>query len=226
MNILEVKILTDNLVETEKFYAELLGFHTTKKDSNTISFLAGQSILTFIQSNELNPTYHFAFNIPNNKINDAAKWVSASCDLIENSDNEIIVNFESWNAKAFYFYDNNKNIVEFIARFDLDNCSDNKFEASSIQSISEIGIVMDDPISYADSLVTHSDVTYFQKQPIRENFVVLGNDEGLFIIAKTQRNWYPTDKPAGKYFSMIRYSTNDLTSEITVNNENVSSNTV
>ena len=66
MNILEVEILTDNLVETEKFYSELLGFYKTKKDKDSISFVAGQSMLTFIQSNELNPTYHFAFNIPNN----------------------------------------------------------------------------------------------------------------------------------------------------------------
>src|SRR6478736_4263839 len=100
MNILEIEILTDNLVETKKFYAELLGFHATKKDKDSISFLAGHSILTFIQSHELNPTYHFAFNIPNNKINEAVNWVSARCDLIESSDYEIIANFESWNAKA------------------------------------------------------------------------------------------------------------------------------
>lgn len=153
MNILEVKILTDNLVETERFYAELLGFYTTKKDTNSISFLAGQSMLTFTKSNELNPTYHFAFNIPNNKINEAVNWVSTKCNLIKSSDYGIIANFENWNAKAFYFYDNNKNILEFIARFDLDNYSDNRFEISSIQSISEIGLVTDHPISYAAGLV-------------------------------------------------------------------------
>jgi hypothetical protein len=221
MNILEVEILTENLVETAKFYGELLGFHSTKKDKDSISFVAGQSILTFIQSNGLNPTYHFAFNIPNNKINEAVNWVSARCDLIKSSDNGIIANFESWNAKAFYFYDNNKNILEFITRFDLNNYSDNRFEASSIQSISEIGIVTDDPISYAADLITHNNLSYFQNQPVREHFVVLGNDEGLFVIAKTGRNWYPTDRTAGKYFSKIRYSINDLTSEITVNNQHV-----
>src|SRR3954452_10331545 len=187
MNILEVEILTDNLIETEKFYVGLLGFHTIEKDNNSISFVAGQSILTFIESNELNPTYHFAFNIPNNKINEAVSWVSARCDLIKSFDNGILANFESWNAKAFYFYDNNQNILEFITRFDLNNYSDYRFEASSIQSISEIGIVTDEPISYAADLVAHHDLNYFQKQPIRENFVVLGNDEGLFIIAKNGR---------------------------------------
>src|SRR3954453_13270704 len=117
MNILEIEILSDNLVETEMFYAELLGLPTTRKDQNSISFLAGKSILTFIQSNELNPTYHFAFNIPNNKINEAVNWASSKVDLIDSSDSRIVANFESWNAKAFYFYDNNRNILEFIARF-------------------------------------------------------------------------------------------------------------
>jgi len=218
MNILEIEIQSDNLVETEKFYAELLGLTITRKDHNAISFLAGKSILTFTKSEGSNPTYHFAFNIPNNKIDEAVDWASSKLDLIESSDSRIVANFESWNAKAFYFYDNNRNILEFIARFDLDNFSDSQFDISSILSISEIGIVTDDPISYAADLVANNDLSYFQKQPIKENFVVLGNDEGLFIIVKTQRNWYPTDHPAGKYFSKIRYSIHDMTNELTVNN--------
>jgi len=59
MDILEIEILTDNLHETEKFYSELLGLQTTNKDQNSISFLAGQSTLTFIESVKLNPKYHF-----------------------------------------------------------------------------------------------------------------------------------------------------------------------
>ena len=163
MDILEIEILTDNLDETEKFYSKLLGLQTKNKDQNSISFLAGQSTLTFIKSHKLNPKYHFAFNIPRNKLDEAIKWISAKLGLIKNADNGIVTNFESWNAKAIYFFDNNGNILEFIARFDLNNDSDKPFCISSIQSISEIGIVADAPIKLADKLVEKNNLYFLRK---------------------------------------------------------------
>ncbi|MBK7381238.1 MAG: VOC family protein [Ignavibacteriales bacterium] len=222
MNILEIEIQTDNLNETEKFYSELLGLQTKNKNQNSISFLAGHSTLTFIKSNRLKPKYHFAFNIPHNKLDEAIIWTSAKLDLIKNVDNEIVSNFESWNAKAIYFFDNNGNILEFIARFDLDNASDEAFDISSIQSISEIGIVTDTPIKLADKLVEENNLCFFAKGAKSEKFVTLGSDNGLLIIVETNRKWYPTEQEAEKHFTKIKISTDGLTRVITMNEENVS----
>lgn len=222
MNILEIEIQTDNLNKTQKFYSELLGLQTKNKNQNSISFLAGQSTLTFIKSNKLKPKYHFAFNIPRNKLDEAIIWTSAKLDLIKNADNEIVSNFESWNAKAIYFYDNNGNILEFIARFDLDNAADEAFDISSIQSISEIGIVTDAPIKLADKLVKEKNLYFFAKGSKSEKFVTLGSDNGLIIIVETNRKWYPTEQEAEKHFTKIKISTNGLTRVITMNEENVS----
>ena len=221
MDILEIEILTDNLDETEKFYSKLLGLQTKNKDQNSISFLAGQSTLTFIKSHKLNPKYHFAFNIPRNKLDEAIKWISAKLDLIKNADNGIVTNFESRNAKAIYFFDNNGNILEFIARFDLDNDSDKPFCISSIQSISEIGIVADAPIKLADKLVEENNLYFFAKGSKSEKFVALGNDNGLFIIVETNRKWYPTEQQAEKHYTKIKITTDGLTRVITMNEENV-----
>lgn len=222
MNILEIEIQTDNLNETEIFYSELLGLQTKNKNQNSISFLAGKSTLTFIRSNKLNPKYHFAFNIPRNKLDEAIIWTSAKRDLIKNVDNEIVSNFESWNAKAIYFFDNNGNILEFIARFDLDNASDEVFDISSIQSISEIGIVTDTPIKLADKLVEINNLYFFAKGSKSEKFITLGSDNGLLIIVETNRKWYPTEQEAVKHYIKIKISTNGLTRVITMNEENVS----
>lgn len=222
MNILEIEIQTDNLSETEKFYSELLGLQTTNKEQNSISFLTGQSTLTFIKSNKLKPKYHFAFNIPRNKLDEAIKWTSAKLDLIKNADNEIVSNFESWNAKAIYFYDNNGNILEFIARFDLDNASDETFDISSIQSISEIGIVTDTPIKLADKLVEKNNLYFFAKGSKSGKFVTLGDDNGLLIIVETNRKWYPTEQEAVKHYTKIKISIDGLTRVITMNEEKVS----
>lgn len=221
MDILEIEILTDNLDETEKFYTKLLGLQTKNKDQNSISFLAGQSTLTFIKSNKLNPKYHFAFNIPRNKLDEAIIWTSLRTELIKNADGEIVANFESWNAKAIYFFDNNGNILEFIARFDLDNNSDKAFDISSIQSISEIGIVTDAPIKLADKLVEENKLYFFTKGSKSEKFATLGNDNGLLIIVETNRKWYPTEQQAVKHYTKIKITIDGLAKEILMNEENV-----
>jgi len=220
MDIQEIEILTDDLSETETFYSGMLGLSLTRKGQNSISFLAGQSILTFTKSIKLNPKYHFAFNIPHNKLDEAIIWSKSKFNLLENADNGIVANFESWNAKSIYFYDNNKNILEFIARFDLHNSTDKTFDISSIQSISEIGIVVDSPMMLADKLVKEINLNFFEKGTKSEKFVALGNDNGLFVIVETNRNWYPTEEKAKKQYARIKILTGGLTREIIINQDN------
>jgi len=218
MNIIEIELLTDNLDKTESFYADLLGLQRTKKDENSISFKAGQSTLTFIKSTALKPSYHFAFNIPHNQLDEAIIWASAKLDLIKNTETGIIANFQSWNAKAIYFFDNNGNILEFIARFDLNNHSDKPFGSSSIHSISEIGIVADTPLKLADNFIEAYQLSYFERDSKSKNFVALGNDNGLLIIVAASRNWYPTEQAAEKYYTRIKISVDGIIREITLNN--------
>jgi len=217
MKILEIEIQTDNIKETETFYSEILGLKLVNKHQNSISFKAGQSKLTFIKSDNINPKYHFAFNIPNNKLEEAILWAKSRLSLIENDENGIIANFESWNANAIYFYDNNNNIVEFIARFDLDNSTEKPFDISVIESISEIGIVTDKPLNLAETLIESYNLVYFNKSIKSEKFAALGNDNGLFIIVETNRKWYPTEQKAEKYFSRIKIEVDSLVKEFKLN---------
>jgi catechol 2,3-dioxygenase-like lactoylglutathione lyase family enzyme len=217
MKILEIEIQTDNIKETETFYSEILGLQLVNKNQNSISFKAGQSKLTFIKSDNINPRYHFAFNIPNNKLEEAILWAKSRLSLIENDENGIIANFESWNANAIYFYDNNNNIVEFIARFDLENSTEKPFDISVIESISEIGIVTDKPLDLAETLIESYNLVYFNKSTKSEKFAALGNDNGLFIIVETNRKWYPTEQKAKKYFSRIKIEVDSLVKEFKLN---------
>lgn len=217
MEILEIELQTDDLAQTETFYSGILGLPIVSKGQKSISFRAGQSTLAFIQSNKLHPKYHFAFNIPHNKLDQAITWIKPKLNLIQ-IDDRTIANFESWNAKAIYFYDNNMNILEFIARFDLPNSTDKPFTISSIQSISEIGIVADHPIKFSEKLAADYDLYFFAKGTKSEKFVTLGNDNGLFIIVETNRKWYPTEQPAEKYYTRIKISTGGLIREIILNN--------
>ena len=216
MEIKEIEIQTDDLKGTENFYANVLGFKLIKKEHNSISFLAGNSILSFIKSTNLNPKYHFAFNIPKNKLNEATIWLNSKVNLLLNDENETIIDFGDWNAKAIYFYDNNNNIVEFITRFDLTYETEKKFDASSILSISEIGIVANDPMKLASQIMDKNHLNYFEKGKQSENFISIGDDNWLVIIVKNDRKWFPTEQKAEQHVTKVKIISNGMTSEILI----------
>ena len=216
MEIKEIVIQTDDLKGTENFYANVLGFELIKKEQNTIAFLAGNSILTFIKSTNLNPKYHFAFNIPKNKLNEATIWLNSKVNLLLNDENEIITDFGDWNAKAIYFYDNNNNIVEFITRFDLTNETEKKFDASSVLSISEIGIVANDPMKLASQIMDKNHLKYFEKGKQSENFISIGDDNGLVIIVKNDRKWYPTEQKAEQHVARVKIISKGIKHDVVV----------
>ncbi|MNY37869.1 hypothetical protein D3C86_1724580 [compost metagenome] len=115
--------------------------------------------------------------------------------------------FELWNAKSFYFYDNNENLLELICRYDLDNQSEHTFDGSSILHVSEIGLVSDDVPFLAETLMNKYGLDVYSKQPAQDNFTALGDEEGLFIIVNEDRNWFPTEKKAKSFRTKIIFNT-------------------
>ncbi|GJN60214.1 VOC family protein [Elizabethkingia anophelis] len=210
MIISELILQTHNLIETEKFYSEKLQLEIITKTESSVSFRAGDSVLTFEQ-NECgkNFKYHFAFNIPANQLEEAIIWAYNKIELIRNPESHLITNFDNWKAQAIYFYDNNGNLVEFIGRADLDNNSDTEFSSKSILNISEIGIVTVNPLDLAIQITQQTGIDYFIKATKTEDFVVLGNDNGLLIIVNPNRNWYPTENKAEKHKVKARIITDE-----------------
>lgn len=216
MKILEIKLLSDDLLGTEKFYSEILGLELLSKDKEIISFRVGTSKLSFIKSVDVNPTYHFAFNIPNNKLLQAICWANSRVDLIPVEGDEVVADFKNWNAKSIYFYDNNKNILEFIARFELANKIEGDFDTEAIQNISEIGLIANSPGELAEELRKLYDLSYFAKGAQGEKFKTLGTDEGLIIIVQSDHDWYPTKSPVEKHFLEIILSHNNRVIQIEI----------
>lgn len=202
MEISQVELLSQNLLETKKFYNEILGFKIERQTKILISFKVGTSLLVFKKAKIGNPIYHFAFNIPNNKLFEAEKWISNKISLISFENNQII-DFPNWNAKSIYFFDNNGNILEFIARFDLDNAVDKVFSSLSMLSISEIAFVTKNANELAQKFILDNDFQFFQKQVQRNDFSVIGEDNGLIIIVGSERNWFPTDVKAESFWMKV-----------------------
>lgn len=216
MKILALELPTNSLKQTEHFYSDVLELKVNDSSLNSVSYSIGHSVLRFTEKKGEAGAYHFAFNIPSNKIKEALNWLSEKLDLIKNTEGEYITDFTNWNAESIYFFDNNKNILEFIARHDLEDSSDKSFNGNSILLVSEVGIVTEKPLVFAKQLINEHGLFYFEKGPKREDFVVLGDDIGLVVISGTDRNWYPTDNLAKRHELKMKVQVDNFIQEITV----------
>jgi catechol 2,3-dioxygenase-like lactoylglutathione lyase family enzyme len=206
MNILELELLSDDLPKTEAFYNQVLGLDTLYRDHSSVSFHAGATKLTFHSSQNLKPVYHFAFDVPNNKLLEAFSWIESKTEIMYVIPPDKIADFYNWNAKSFYFYDNNGNILEFIARDDLDNASEKSFDGKSILSVSEIGLVSKNVAEQCDELFDKYGLTAYSKQLKLPKFIVLGTVTGLFILVEENRDWYPTDKKSKSFWTKVVFN--------------------
>lgn len=211
MRLRQLILQTSLLKELGDFYSNVMQLPVESAGKKEIEIKIGSSELVFQQATTNNPCYHFAINIPSNKIEEAWHWLSSRVHLIwiEQYKSDI-AEFTNWNARSVYFFDPAGNIVELIARFDLDNKTEEPFSSQQLLSISEIAIVFkeDELDNRSNNIMQQYNLSYFAKQPPLPHFRALGNDEGLVIIVPENRNWYPTTTQAG-IFPMEIYFENE-----------------
>lgn len=190
MQFEHVTLWTGKLEETKDFYTQRLDLTLLEDRVDCFTVQIGSTHLTFNSTDEAkedySPFYHYAINIPENKFQEVKSWALSRLTLItEDGDDEIF--FESWNANSIYFEDPSGNIVEFIARHHLNNGITHSFSAADLICISEIGIVTDEVIPYVRSM-NERGISCWRDES--ETFTALGDENGLFIVVKTNREWY------------------------------------
>src|SRR5450755_2630110 len=136
MLLKEIKLQTNHLPPLFHFYKEILDL-PVKYENGSITVTAGKSVLIFEETDaDVDPFYHFAFNIPSNKFEEGFQWMKGKSDLLWlEGYRSYIADFVNWNAKSFYFLDPAGNILELIARFDLNDIVDEKFSSAHIRNI-------------------------------------------------------------------------------------------
>ena len=155
---------------------------------------AGYSKIMFRQTREPEePFYHFAFNIPENQLQDAKRWLAPRVKLIE-KDGKDEFSLENWNAHALYFLDPVGNIVEFVARHNLKNASTKPFSSKSLLCVSEIGYPAEDVRLFSDAVKAELNLKLWRGDG--RKFAAVGDENGLVIIVPIGRPWFPTDIPA------------------------------
>lgn len=193
MKIHSLKLNSSDLAGQTQFYSEVIGLELTQKSDSQATFRIGKSKLVLAQSDGFRP-YHFAFNIPANREKEALKWLRDRVEILDFEGREI-QDFDSWNAKAIYFYDTDRNIVEFIARKNLPNQSDDTFGSRSLLEISEIGMPVNDIEKAYDAINEIAQLKVYDGD--FQRFCAIGDETGLFIcIDKEKKTWFPTGEHA------------------------------
>ena len=205
MQIRKLILETGNPVLLSTFYESVLEIPAFQGKDFFILPVGETDIIFRPTSSQINPYYHFAINIPANKIEEARDWLSGKAELIWLQDYKSdIADFVGWHARSVYFFDVAGNIVELIARSDLDNATAEQFSANQFLSVSEAGLVFTEKeIDHKTTeLMTRYSLPFFSKQMPEKHFKVIGDDLGLFIIVSEHRNWYPTNNKPAVIFPM------------------------
>lgn len=205
MQISLLELQTHDLPATRQFYHYTLGWPLLEDRPEYIRLQLTHSELVFHQVLDTIPLYHIAFNIPRNQVHEAMEWMRTKAPVIPVDEKNLVADFSTWNAEAFYFTDPAGNILELIARRDLENSSDQPFYSKSILSVSEVGLVTNHVHGLCRQLNEKFEIGFFPKQPPQENFAAVGDDEGLFIVVGNQRPWYPTSVLSSIHWLKIHF---------------------
>ncbi|GAB4395553.1 MAG: hypothetical protein OHK0053_04430 [Microscillaceae bacterium] len=200
MKIQHLELETAAGPEMKHFYTQKLGLPLVeiRKDA-LFTVRAGNTCLSFYQEGyfearpaEGTPTYHFAFNIPQNQLFEAQAWLKQLLIPLCPFQQREVVNFPNWNAHALYFQDPAGNVLELIARHDLDNAQSDAFGPQSLLSISEVGFPVPNLADFYAALQPRMPLPFYSHISNLETFCALGDAEGLLIVVPLQRAWFPT----------------------------------
>ena len=191
--ILEVELATAHVDAQREFYGDVLGLEVAAS-ANQLTVRAGDTKLSFVASRRDPGAHHFAFNVPENRIDDARAWLAERAPIARGPRREEVLDFSAWNAHAVYCLDPAGNVVELIARHSLANASDAPFGPRALLEVSEVGVPVDDVPAAVDFLEHDLLVPVWDGD--RRGFTALGDDRGLFILVPRGRPWFPTRRSA------------------------------
>lgn len=192
MEITALRLLTAHLDAQRAFYTETLGLPLVAQAADRFTVRAGATRLTFAAS-DTDAQYHFAFNIPRNRLPQAKAFLAARVPLLAKSDQDQF-HSDDWDADMVYFADAAGNIAEYIARQTLPDDAPDDFTPATVRDVSEIGLPVDDVPTTVAALTARLSVAPYGDQ--EEQFAPVGDERGLFIVVRAGRHWFPTTTDA------------------------------
>ncbi len=206
--IQEMSLLTAvPLKEMAAFYKDVLDMNVQLTEEQLVVEAGATQIIFTPVSDGTRPYYHFAFNIPENKILSARKWLGERTKLSvtpahgrEKDMPNDVMPFNHWNSHSLFFWDPAGNILELICRHDLKNGTKGEFQSDEIFYASEIGFVTEDVNLLAGNI--RSTFQLDQYGGGGSSFRAIGDETGLLICFK--RGGTPVGAQPGQSWQIHR----------------------
>ena len=190
MNIQKLALVSSDLQAQQVFYAKVLELPAELNASGLIVKTGGTELVFSQAPAGFTGAYHFAFNIPSNQFEPARQWISARKPLLRDAGGKEVFHSGTWDSDSVYFLDAAGNVLEFIARYTLQNPMEGEFDSRMILNVSEIGLPSEDVVGMASELGSKLGLATY-KQEANENFTPVGDENGLLILPKVERIWMP-----------------------------------
>ncbi len=227
----KLQLKANRLDEMRRFYHKTLGCPLVDDCADSLALQFGETTIEFAETEQelSRVVYHFAFNIPENKLSAAIEWMRGKAPLIDHlATGSHIVHFEWLNAHSIYFWDPSGNLVEFIAHHRLDNASRGDFGPDDLLCASEIGLVVPDVGATNQELKDLlkidcygvNDAAVGEQRCKNAQFRAVGDPNGFFIVVRNQRTWLMTDIKAEENPPVHVVTNDDLAEPVTLKTAN------
>jgi len=184
-----------DLPELIDFYGEGLGL---ARDGALVA--VGETALE-LGAADGEPFYHFAFLVPGDRFDAALEWARARVELLSWPDSdEVVFDFDFWDAKACYFNDPAGNVVELVAHRGIDeNGEQGDFRGDELVGLSELGLVGDQR-AMAERLRAELGLEVWDgSADDPRGLAFVGEKARTLILAPPGRGWMPTGRPAERH---------------------------
>lgn len=137
---------------------------------------------------------HLAFNVPDDRFAAAIDWLRARVALQSNDRGETHFKLESsWESQSIYFAGPDDAILELIGRRRLPSSArTGPFHGSEMTCLSEVGLCTEDVPAMHHSVAVQYGLTPLS--PASDVFAPMGDDEGLLILVRNDRRWFPEQR--------------------------------
>ena len=227
MKFIKLKLYTNIIEQQYDFYCLKLGFPVNKKTDHSFSINIGWTELEFVYDNSKINNYHYCILIPTNYLTESQLLISQKASIYTSKEGKTIIDFESWNARSFYFKDPSGNLVEFIIHNDYKcNLQKKGFEIVDCLGICEIGLPTQN-IQKTNTILEENLKSKFWKGDYNR-FGTHGSIEGKFLLPNTyiKNKWFPTNQKIQVCNFEVVLTNNETTNKVSFYENNLNFNLI
>jgi hypothetical protein len=232
-DIVDVEMRSNNFENNRRFWSKVMGFAVDSVAPNSFRVNIGFNSITFVNnsgaqdtSSSVTPKYQFTIAIPSNQIENCYAWLLDADSTnaskvaepakfwIDAETGSVIYRRNQYNSQSIYIKDAGNNIVEILARHDLNNTATGEFNRGMFLGITEVGVVSRDLRKSAEDLKA----AYGVEEVVgsSNSYKPLGGPTGLLKLNIEGKIWTPTENEIAVSYPMtIRVRGDSLIQPIT-----------